>query len=403
MDTYFIYLLIIGLTGLSVTWIPAILEKFHISYSLVFITFGSLLYILMPNLAWPDPIKDQKLITHVTEAMVIIAIMGTGLKIDRALSLKNWQIPLRLLCITMPLCIGVIAGIAYWALGFSLASSLLLGAVLAPTDPVLAGDVQVDGPNEGKGGDTKFSLTAEAGLNDGMAFPFVWLAILIASYMSVDKIALEWISFYSIYKIICGVILGYLGGRIITYFFFKLPEKKNMLHVRDGLVAISMTFLIYAITELTQGYGFIAVFITAITIRNYERGHDYHDKLHAFTDQVERILLALILIVFGGVILTGILEPLNWGMILLALGCILVIRPLCGYMGLIKMNTSYKTKLAISFLGIKGIGSFFYLSYALSKGEFQYQNELWAITACVVLLSIFIHGLTASRIVKWIE
>ena len=401
MDTYFVSITVIGIAALGMTWIPTLAQKIRISYSIIFLGFGMLMYVLVDELPWPNPFQMQTATVHLTELIVIIALMGTGLKIDRSFSFRQWRAPFRLVTITMLLSIASLIGLSAWLLGFDWASAVLLGAVLAPTDPVLAADVQVEGPNEGHNDDVRFSLTAEAGLNDGMAFPFTWMAVVIALSASSGEPWLgEWLGKYLLYKIVAGIGIGFLAGKGVTYLFFRLPEKYEMLHVRDGLVAFSATLFIYGITELAQGYGFIAVFVAAVTVRNYEMGHEYHQKLHAFTDQIERILLAILLILFGGSLVEGILGHLTWPMALLGLGFVLIIRPLSGWLGLRGVKMQTKDKGAISFFGIKGIGSFFYLSFALSEADFAYQEEIWSLTAFVVLVSVLLHGLTASFVME---
>lgn len=400
MDPYFISITVIGVAALGMTWIPTLAEKIKVSYSIIFLGFGMLVYALFDELPWPNPFQMESETLHLTELVVIVALMGTGLKIDHPFSFKKWQAPFRLVTITMLLCIASLIGLSAWLLGFDWASAVLLGAVLAPTDPVLAADVQVGGPNEGKNDDIRFSLTAEAGLNDGMAFPFTWMAVVIAlSASSGEPWVGEWFGKYLLYKIVAGVGIGWLAGRGITYLFFRLPEKHEMLHVRDGLVAFASTLFIYGITELAQGYGFIAVFVAAITVRNYEMGHEYHQKLHSFTDQIERVLLAILLVLFGGSLVEGILGNLTWPMALLGLAFVFLIRPLSGFLGLLGVDMRTKDKWAVSFFGIKGIGSFFYLTFALSEADFAYQEEIWSLTAFVVLVSILVHGLTASVVV----
>ena len=401
MDTYFISITVIGIAALGMTWIPTLAEKINISYSIIFLGFGMLLYALVDELPWPNPFQMQTETLHLTELVVIVALMGTGLKIDHPFSFRQWQSPFRLVTITMLLSIVSLVGLSAWLLGFDWASAMLLGAVLAPTDPVLAADVQVGGPNEGKNDDVRFSLTAEAGLNDGMAFPFTWMAVVIALAASSGEPWLgEWVGKYLLYKIAVGVGIGWLAGKGITYLFFHLPEKYEMLHVRDGLVAFSSTLFIYGVTELAQGYGFIAVFVAAITVRNYEMEHEYHQKLHSFTDQIERVLLAILLILFGGSLVEGILGHLTLPMAMLGIGFVLLIRPLSGFLGLLGVSMRKRDKWAVSFFGIKGIGSFFYLSFALSEADFAYQEEVWSLTAFVVLVSILVHGLTASFIME---
>jgi NhaP-type Na+/H+ or K+/H+ antiporter len=267
----------------------------------------------------------------------------------------------------MLLSIGLVSLIAYYLLDFSLPAAILLGAVLAPTDPVLASDVQVAPPMEGDRTHVKFALTAEAGMNDGTAFPFTWLAIALATGHVGQHGLQHWASYYLLYKIAVGIGCGFFIGRILSWLFFRLPEAVTGMHIRDGFVALSITLLVYGVAELAHGYGFIAVFIAAITIRNYEMHHKFHQLLHEFTDQVERILVAIVLLLFGGSLVTGILDKLTWPLALFALVFVFVVRPLTGLVSLWGVNLHLKEKLAIGFFGIKGIGSFYYLAFALQQ------------------------------------
>jgi NhaP-type Na+/H+ or K+/H+ antiporter len=330
--------------------------------------------------------------------------MGSGLKIDQPFSFKSWAIPFRLVIITMILSIASVTFFGWWSFGFSLASAVLLGAVLAPTDPVLAADVQVGPPLQAQKDNVRFSLTAEAGMNDGMAFPFVWLAIALALMgAGSEGVILEWVIRDFIYKILAGVVIGMLMGRFLAYLVFYLPEKKNFTVIRDGFVAVSATLMVYGITELAHGYGFVAVFVTAIALRNYELHHKFHKKLHDFTDQIERILLAIVLILFGGSLVSGILDSLTWKMAAFGVVFVFIIRPLCGLIGLIRTPLHFKEKLAVSFFGIRGIGSFYYLAFALSETRFSSAPEIWSMVAFIVLLSLCIHGLTATSVMTKIE
>ncbi|MDF9798828.1 NhaP-type Na+/H+ or K+/H+ antiporter [Catalinimonas alkaloidigena] len=401
MESYIISITVIGTAALGMTWIPSLTKKLNISYSIIFLLFGVIIYSVIDNLPWPNPYREQDYTVHLTELIVIVALMGTGLKIDHPFSFKEWKIPFRLVTITMLFCIASMVVLGVWGLGFDLASAVLLGAVLAPTDPVLASDVQVGPPNEGENDVVRFSLTAEAGLNDGMAFPFTWLAIILAIVSQTGEPWLgEWLWRDVLYRLFAGVGLGFLLARLITYLFFHLPDKYKMLHVRDGLVAVSATLFIYGVTELAHGYGFMAVFVAAVTIRNYEIKHEYHQTLHSFTDQIERILLAVLLTLFGGSLVAGILNNLSWNMALIGLGFVLIIRPLGGLIGMLGIPIKMREKIAIGFFGIKGIGSFFYLAFALNETDFVHQGELWSMTAFIVLISILLHGLTASITMK---
>src|SRR4028119_1919129 len=183
MNSYLLVITLIGIAAISMAWMPAISKRTGISYAIIYILAGVLLYLIFPDiLPNPHPSLNKELTVHLSELVVIISIMGTGIKIDRRFSLKNWAVPLRLISIAMLLCIAAASFLGYTLMNFDLASALLLGAVLAPTDPVLASDVQV-GPPGGdpeEEDDLRFSLTSEAGLNDTLAFPFTNAALAMA-------------------------------------------------------------------------------------------------------------------------------------------------------------------------------------------------------------------------------
>ena len=402
MDSYILSLALIGLAALGMAWMPYLSQKIRISYAVIYVAIGILFYSLFGNvLPTPNPIKYADYAQHLTELVVIISIMGTGLKIDQPFSFKTWSIPFRLVTITMLLCIGLMFLLGRYFLGFNIASALLLGAALAPTDPVLASDVQVGPPMEDVKDNVRFSLTAEAGMNDGVAFPFTWLAIALAM-MTVNKNfdVGSWVLYDLIYRIVAGVGIGYAMGRFLAYLVFYLPDKKDFVVIKDGFVGIAATLLVYGVTELLHGYGFIAVFVTAITLRNSELNHQLHKELHNFTDQVERILVAIVLILFGGCLASGILDYLTWPMAWVGIAFIFIIRPLSGFMGLIGIPVHRKEKLAISFFGIRGIGSFFYLAFAINTYFFGYEKELWSLVSFIVLISVIIHGITANNVMN---
>ena len=402
--TYILSIIIIGASVLGMAWMPIINRVTGISYSIFYVFFGMVIFTIFKSLPIPNPIIYPTETLHLTELVVITSIMGTGLKIDQPFSLRKWRVPFRLVLITMLLCIGIVFFAGQWAFEFDIASALLLGAVLAPTDPVLASDVQVGPPHEKDKENIRFSLTAEAGMNDGTAFPFVWLAISLAFYGATGHGNFtQWVWFDLVYRLIIGFAFGYIIGRALAYLIFYIPEKKKFIVIKDGFVAIATTLLVYGLTELFNGYGFIAVFVSAITLRNSHMTHRFHKNLHEFTDQIEKILVAIVLLLFGGSLVNGILEHLTLKMAVFGISFLFIIRPLTSLIALIGTKLHIKEKMAISFFGIRGIGSFFYLAFALSTTYFSFANELWSLVSFIVLISIIIHGITASSVMKKIE
>lgn len=396
---------LIGMAAFGMAWMPAITKRTGISYSIIYVVLGMLVYMIFPSyLVEPDPIKHNNAALYFSEMVVIVSLMGSGIKIDRPFSFKTWSSPLRLIFIAMLLCILAAAVLGMYLLGFTLATAVLLGAVLAPTDPVLASDVQVGPPNDSQKSETKFTLTAEAGMNDGTAFPFTWLAIILALQAAGTKSSLlNWFGYHLIYKIVAGIIIGYLIGKFAGYLVFTVSKKMKFLQTQDGFVAIALTLVVYGITEMLHGYGFIAVFVCAYALRHYEKGHGYHENLHTFTDQIERLLVAVLLILFGGSLVTGILNALTWKMALFSIIFLLVIRPLAAYASIGLAKFHYKQKLAISFFGIRGMGSIFYLAFAIRETTFDNVPELWSIVAFTILLSVILHGLTATPMMKYLQ
>jgi sodium/hydrogen antiporter len=399
MDSYLVLITLIGIAALGMAWMPYFTERTNISYALPYVAGGAIIYAVTDQLPFPDPIQAPESTLRLTELVVIISLMGTGLKIDQPFSFRAWKVPFRLVTITMILSIGVVTLLSQWMFGLDLAAALLLGAVLAPTDPVLASDVQVGPPLEKNKDNIRFSLTAEAGMNDGMAFPFTWLAIAVALSAREGFVWHDWLLKELLMKIAIGIAGGYFIGKALAYAVFKVSKEREIF-IRDGFVAICATLVTYGVTEIFHGYGFIAVFVAAITIRNYELDHEYHRKLHSFTDQIERILLAIVLILFGGALVHGVIENFSWRLALFALACIFIIRPFTAWASLYSTELHPKERLAISFFGIKGIGSFFYLAFALQHAPFVGDKLLWSIVSAVVLFSLVIHGSTATYIMK---
>jgi len=396
---------IAGMGALAAAVLPRALAGRPFSLPLVFLLAGFALYQLPLGLPTPDPVAHRAVAEHLSEIVIIIALMGTGLAIDRPLGLHSWGRTWRLLGLAMPLGIVAITGAAF-GLGWPLAAAALLGAALAPTDPVLASDVQVGKPSRTRDEDeVRFSLTSEAGLNDGLAFPFVYAAIALAGTSGTWWV-LDWALVNVGYRIAVGLLLGWVLGRVFARLFFRhrAPSWAGWSEHADGFVALAATFISYGVTELAQGYGFIAVFVTALTLRSAERAHGYHQVLHRFVEQVERLLVAALLLVFGGALATGILAPLTWAGAALGVTILLIVRPVTALLAQLGTPSGPREKTAIAFFGIRGMGSFFYLSYALGETDFGMDGEqLWAVLSFVVLTSILLHGITATPFMNHID
>ena len=396
---------LIGVGALLAGILPRVLDRRPLSLPIAFLALGMVVFALPLGLPDVDPLKHPKLTEHLTEIGVIVALMGAGLKIDRPLTRRGWASTWRLLVIAMPVTIAATALLGWWWAGLVPASALLLGAALAPTDPVLASDVQVGEPTdeEDSEDEVRFALTSEAGLNDGLAFPFVYAAIGMATVAGLGW-AGEWVWQDVLYKGAVGVAGGLLIGKLLGKLFFRAKrEALRLSRHSEGFLALAATFLAYGLVEVAGGYGFLAVFVAARGIRSAERSHDYHQVLHDFAEQTERLLTVLLLLLFGGAVVGGLLAPLTWPAALAGLALVLIVRPVTGFLSLRGAPGRSAEHWVIAAFGIRGIGSFYYLSYALTHAEFAGVDLLWATVGFVVLTSVVLHGIASTPVMELLD
>lgn len=403
-DPYILVLTGLGFLVALVAWLPMSLKRLPLSLPIVYIALGAVLFLLPQVSDKPLPLSYPEFTERFTEFVVIIALMGAGLKLDRVFSWRRWGVTWRLLAITMPLSIAAITILGVWGLGLPWAIALLLGASLAPTDPVLASDVQVGPPKTGQEDAVRFGLTSEAGLNDGLAFPFVNLAIALGlSAANGEPWLGRWFAHNVLWEVGAGVAGGWLIGRIFGWLTFRIPADTKLAQTGDGLIAIAATFVSYGLTEMIECYGFLAVFITALTLRHAHREHDFHREMHDVTEHAERLAMMILLILFGGALVSGLLAPLRFMDIVAAIFILIIIRPLTGLIGMVGLKAAWTERLTLSFFGIRGVGSFYYLAYGLNHMPVEEGERLWAVVGLVVLFSVLLHGLTVTPIMRQLD
>jgi NhaP-type Na+/H+ or K+/H+ antiporter len=370
------------------------------SASLIYLGLGALAAVVLhfAGIGWLDPVHNSKLLERLTEAAVVFALFATGLSLDRRLAWREWGTPARLLAGAMPLTIGAVTLFGIAVMDLSPAAALLLGAILAPTDPVLAGDIGVGPPGEEEEHEPNFSLTSEAGLNDGLAFPFVLLAILLAEGGSSPEI-LEWLAADVVYAILGGVLVGAVVGRMAATSIKKLRDRELLAPALDGYHAIASTMFIYGAAEVLGVYGFVAVFVGGLAFRRYERDHEANAGVHNGAEQAEKLLeLASVLMLGSMLTLAGLATP-GWEGWLLAVVLIVAIRPVSCLLALVGSKLDGPDERAfVCWFGVRGIGSLYYLAFAVSLGVLSAREEslvIWTTVACVIL-SIVVHGITAG-------
>ncbi|WP_295656910.1 sodium:proton antiporter [uncultured Nocardioides sp.] len=415
--------LVAGASLLLAIVLPELLSRWAISAPMVLVGVGMLIGLTpLPDGMPLDPQENRAAIEHVTELVVIVALMGVGLALDRPLEVRSraswrrWTATWRLLLIGMPLTIGAVALLGWWA-GLAPAAAIVLGAALAPTDPVLASDVQVAGPQTGEHevdetDELRFTLTSEAGLNDGLAFPFVYVAVLVATEGAVSHWGLKWVGFYLVFKVLAGIVAGIVVGRVLASLAFRSRSRSLRVAERgESLLALAALVASYGVGEVIGGYGFLAVFACAMTFRSAERSHDYHVAMHEVAERLERLLTLFVLLVLGIGLTRGLFDALDWRGAALGLALIFLVRPAAGILAL-RIGTrkpadatglTSQQRWAAAFFGVRGVGSIYYLAYAAGEAPELGADWLWSTLSFTIIASVLVHGALATPVMARLD
>jgi NhaP-type Na+/H+ or K+/H+ antiporter len=384
---------------LLVAWLPLYLDRLPLSLPMICLALGFIAVVNPGVLAGPITVARMGLLEHATEAVLIMAVLGAGLSLDRRIGLHRWASTWRLLGIAMPLGFAAISLLALSIGQFSIATALLIGAILSPTDPVLASDLHVGPPGTGEEGEVRHALTSEAGLNDGLAAPFVLLAIAIHEGVRVGP---AWFAEHFVWKIGLALVIGWPLGRLFGWFQFKVPSIRDS-PTADGQAAIGMSFFAYGLTEALGGYGFVAVFLTAIRLRQSRWEDDTHKRMVEFASQIEHLIAMCIIVLFAAAVAMGLLSALTWRDAVLVALLLLVVRPITALLSLLGTPHPFASRAATAFFGIRGIGTLYYLIYALRKTSFAEQPRIIALAGAAVLASIVLHGITATPVMRKLD
>ncbi|MDI9640734.1 sodium:proton antiporter [Oscillatoria amoena NRMC-F 0135] len=400
VDTYILDLLIIGLLLLTVTLGSGWIARLPLSYALIYLCVGIFLGPYGTGLISLTP--NAEFIERITELVVIISVFSCGLKMNRPFKPWAWQITARLIGFLMPLCIIAIAAVSHWLIGLDWGPSILLGAILAPTDPVLASEVQLAHVEDRD--ELRFGLTSESGLNDALAFPFVYFGLHLIENPAWSEWFRQWVAIDLFWAIGAGIVMGFVVAKGIVWIERRLQSQRPADEIMEDFIALSTILLTYSLTEIINGYGFLAVFVAGVTVQaSYY--HEQTKRLHQleFIERLEKLLE------IGTILLLGTLLRINpilhfGGQALIATGFLLfAIRPLGTWLSTLGHDCSQpSTRWLMGWFGIRGVGSLYYLGYALGQDlPPRLGEQLTWITCIVILISIVLHGITATPLMRW--
>ena len=415
-----VWFVITGALLIGMALAGTVLKRLPLTASMFYLTAGALLGPWGAGLLHVNALGNASVLERLTEIAVIVSLFTAGLKLRLPASDRRWRTAILLATVAMVLTIGGVAAFAVAAVGLPLGAAVLLGAVLAPTDPVLASDVQVEHAHDAE--PVRLSLTGEAGLNDGTAFPFVLLGLGLIGTHELGAYGWRWLMIDLAWAVVAGLGVGTLCGAGIGKLVLYLRRVHREAVGLDEFLALGLIALSYGIALLLNGYGFLAVFAAGLSVRRIERQHsdlappaDVSDAgrsteeqatdpgtapaymaraVLSFNEQLERLgELAVVLIV--GAMLADIQA---WGPgIVLAFSLFVVIRPLATLLTLFRAPLSRPQRAFIAWFGVRGVGSIYYLAYALSHGVSAPAARMLAdVTLVVVAASIVLHGVSVT-------
>ena len=352
-----------------------------------------------------DPVADHVLVERLTELALVVAVFAAGLTVERRVKRSSWISIATLLLVVMPLTILAIAAFGVWAMGLSFSAALLLGAVLAPTDPVLAGDVGLSEPGGEVLGEPRLSLHTEAGVNDGLASPFVVLGLFVAQDGGTDWLG-EWFVADVLYAAGIGLALGALCGAGAAALLTRARTRGLLSTKLDGLLGIALALIVYGATEAIGEYGLLAVFAAGFTFRRYGFDQHIHGGVYSGTEVAGKTLEFAVLLLLGTMLtLGGLSVPGVWGWILVPV-LLLVIRPVLVLSTVGRGSMDRGSRLFLGFFGVRGVAALFYAAVVVEAhvvSDAEQSIIVWTTIVCVVC-SIIVHGLSATPLTRrWLE
>ena len=412
VDIYIIDLFVIGLLLLMVTLGSGWIARLPLSFALIYLVVGILLgpYAFGLIQFRRDDVFNAEVLEKITELVVIISVFSCGLRIVRPLRLETWDITARLIGFLMPISIFALAVVGKLFLGMNWGEAILLGAILAPTDPVLASEVQLTDINDQD--ELRFGLTSEGGLNDALAFPFVYFGLHALKDDNWGNWFKQWIAVDLIWAIAAGIVMGIVVAKSIVWIEKRIQKRRRADKLMEDFIAISTILITYSLTEMVNGYGFLAVFVAGLVVQRSYRNPEKPLAQLEFVEQLEKLLEVGTILLLGSILL---FKPmLNYAMqsLLVIILLLFIIRPVGVWISTIGKRPveSHRrtfhpgTRWLIGWFGIRGVGSLYYLAYAFGNGlKGEAAEQIAWITYTTIVVSVIVHGISATPLMKWYE
>ncbi len=394
------------LRGLTAT----VLQRLPVTPAIIYLGAGVLVGPTALNLFHFNPLKESALLQALTEVAVLISLFSAGVKMPGTFTLAHWRAPILLATLSMALTVGMVAAFAVLVLGLPLGAGVLLGAILAPTDPVLATDVQIR--HAGDRDQLRFALTCEAGMNDGSAFPLVMLGLGLLGLHGLGASGLHWALMDVLWATFGAVAIGVLAGMALARLGWILRRSAYQHELLDDFLGLGLIGVVYGLCVLVDAWGFLGVFFAAMALRQTEHklaksqrppSHGDGPPLVSegslvFKEHLERLSELVLVMLLGG---TLFLDSWSWAAVALSLFLFCVARPLSVMVGLWPSSTPMKIRGLAAWFGVRGVGSLYYLMYAIQHGlSEELALQLIHLTLIVITLSIVLHGTSVKPLLS---
>ena len=431
MEQHLIWFVVAGVLFISMALAGSAISRLPLTTAILYLGLGVLLGPHVAGLLQLDVVADATALERVTELAVIVSLFTAGLKLRVPVFDRRWLIAVRLALASMAITVALVATAIVAVLGLPLGVAIIVGAIVAPTDPVLASDVQVEHPFDQNR--LRFALTGEASLNDGTAFPFLMLGFGLLGLHDLGSGMWRWVAVDVLWATIAGLgVGGALGTAVGTLVLYLRRTHREAVGL-DDFLALGLIALAYGIAVACHAYGFLAVFAAGLALRRVERmavvrtrppeveptkpaglSEDevavHPDKapaymaqaVLAFNEQLERIGEVAIVVVVG-----ALLSPdlLTWRVLWVVPFLFLLVRPLSVIIGLAGAGLTRREIALSGWFGVRGVGSVYYLAYAIVHGlPTPFRDQVVSLTLTVIAASVLVHGVTVTPLMaRWGE
>jgi sodium/hydrogen antiporter len=413
------WFIIVGLMLILMGLIGSVIDRLPLSTGLLYLLIGFVLGPAVADLIVIDPLRQAAALERVFEIAVLISLFTLGLKLRLPFSDPLWRIPLRLATVSMLATVAGIAALAIALFDLPIGAAILLGGILAPTDPVLASDVQMKRLDDRDS--VRFGLTAEGGINDGSAFPFVFLGLGLLGLRETGPFLLQWLSLDLLWAVTGGLTIGWLCGLLVGRLVVFLRRTTHEPIGLEEFLILGLVALSYGIALLAHTLGFLAVLAAGLAVRRIERHETARVErapahareraaahaeparamakgLLTFNERFERIAELVAVLLLGGLLSAGYFAIEGvWLAALVLVG----VRPLSVVIGLLGAGVSLRRLALMGWFGIRGVGSLYYIMFAVVHGLSPALVErLLPLVLTVVAVSVVIHGISATPLMN---